>query len=119
MLRQELEAALENIEEFASSQGLNAFAMAFRKAADILHANAPLRDVYHSDLAQGANLPLVAMQLLGAAQAGWVFGGMGSWNDLGFEGGIQDEYIALSDRHFSLLNEAICAASNAGFAHRR
>ena len=68
------------------------------------------------DLARGGRLPLDARQILGAAQAAWVFGGMGSWNDLGFEGHAQDEYTALSDELFSLLNQAICEAANSGFA---
>jgi hypothetical protein len=39
---------------------------------------------------------------------------MGSWNDLGFQGDLQQKYDSLSDRLFVLSNEAICAAVNDG-----
>ena len=55
-------------------------------------------------------MPLEARQLLGAVLAGWVFGGMGSWNDLGFDGEDQEEYTELSDELFTLLNQAIAVA---------
>ncbi|MFF2051356.1 hypothetical protein ACFVU2_07110 [Leifsonia sp. NPDC058194] len=38
---------------------------------------------YNADLAP-ATLPLDARQLLAAAVTAWVFGGVGSWNDIGF-----------------------------------
>jgi hypothetical protein len=57
-------------------------------------------------------MPLEAKQLLASAQAAWVFGGMGSWNDLGFDGNDQQEYTALSDELFLLLNQAIGATVN-------
>lgn len=115
-LRRELEGVLSKIEEFAYQQNLQEFAKWFRRGIDVLHADDPLKEVYHSDLAWGGRLPLDAKQILGAAQAAWVFGGMGSWNDLGFEGRAQDEYTVLSDELFSLLNQAICEAANSGFA---
>ena len=59
-------------------------------------------------------MPLEAKQLLGAVLAAWVFGGMGSWNDLGlFDGNDQQEYTELSDELFVLLNQAISVAVNA------
>ncbi|HKD69271.1 MAG TPA: hypothetical protein VKB84_20690 [Candidatus Binataceae bacterium] len=114
-LRRELENALLRIEGFANQQKLEVFAKSFRCGIELLHADDPLSSVHHSDLARGALLPLEARQILGAAQAAWVFGGMGSWNDLGFEGIALDEYTALSDQLFSLINQAICEAANSGF----
>jgi hypothetical protein len=57
-------------------------------------------------------MSLVAKQLLGAAQHGWVFGAMGSWNDIGFQGQDGEEYLQVSDQLYDLLNRAICAAVN-------
>jgi hypothetical protein len=57
-------------------------------------------------------MPLEAKQLLASAQAAWVFGGMGSWNDLGFDGSDQQEYTALSDELFLLLNQALGVTVN-------
>lgn len=67
---------------------------------------------YHSDLAPTPAIPLEAKQLLAAVQAAWVFGGMGSWNDLGFDGDDQREYDALSGKLFLLINQTLCSAIN-------
>ena len=37
---------------------------------------------------------------------------MGSWNDLGFDGSDQQEYTALSDELFLLLNQALGVTVN-------
>lgn len=113
ILQGELKAALAQITAFAYRQRLEGFANAFQTAEAILSSQAPLSEVYHSDLAPGAQPPLAAKQILGAAQRAWVFGGMGSWNDLGFDGQDQRDYEQLSDNLYALLNEAISAAVNA------
>jgi hypothetical protein len=45
-------------------------------------------------------------QLIEAAFNSWVFGGMGSWDDLAFSGDDQDEYQFLSQD----LYDAICTS---------
>jgi hypothetical protein len=57
--------------------------------------------------------------LLDASQKAWVFGGMGSWNDLGSEGDDQKLYERLSDRLFRAVNEAIEAAATSTFKEGR
>ncbi|MCP4618415.1 MAG: hypothetical protein GY844_18515 [Bradyrhizobium sp.] len=109
-VRRDLEIALKQIETFAGHRKLEPFVTMFRNGARLLASDNPLDGLYHPDM--GPALPLGARQLLGATQAAWVFGGMGSWNDIGFDGADQQEYEQLSDRLFSLLNEAICAAAN-------
>ena len=47
-----------------------------------------------------------ARQLIQAAFASWVFGGMGSWNDLAFNGEDGVQYASLSKQ----LYEAICSS---------
>ena len=111
-LRQDLMIVLSGIEAFAARQKLEYFAGAFRKAAGLLSSDHPLSETYHSDLAPTTAMPLEAKQLLGAVQAAWVFGGMGTWNDLGFDGDDQREYDALSGELFLLLNQALCGAIN-------
>jgi hypothetical protein len=103
---------LSRIAAFATRQRLESFAKAFRAAQDVLLSDEPLSKAYHPDLAPASGISLEAKQLLGAAQVAWVFGGMGSWNDLGFEGQDQQEYSKLSDDLFSLLNQVICGAAN-------
>jgi hypothetical protein len=112
-LRQDLMMILSGIEAFAARQKLEHFAGAFRKATGLLSSDRPLSETYHSDLAPTAAMSLEAKQLLGAVQAAWVFGGMDTWNDLGFDGDDQRESDALSGELFLLLNQALCSAVNA------
>ncbi|MCA6119430.1 hypothetical protein J6524_31835 [Bradyrhizobium sp. WSM 1738] len=111
-LRHDLSIVLAKIEAFAARQKLEHFANAFRNAADKFSSAEPLAETYHSDLAPTPAMPLEARQLLGAVLASWVFGGMGSWNDLGLDGNDQQEYMELSDELFALLNQAIAVAVN-------
>jgi hypothetical protein len=111
-LRQDLMTVLSKIEAFAARQKLEHFAGVFRKARGLLSSDHPLAETYHSDLAPTPAMPLEAKQLLGAVQAAWVFGGMGTWNDLGFDGDDQRESDALSGELFLLLNQALCSAIN-------
>jgi hypothetical protein len=107
-----LEAALSDILEFADEHRLEGFAVYFRDAVRCLSSEDPFAFVHHKDLAPAGILDLSAKRLLAACQAAWVFGGMGSWNDLGFEGAEKTRYERLSDALFGLLNEGICASVN-------
>lgn len=109
---EDLGAALNGIESFAREQAIDGFANAFQLAQKCLASDDPLSLVYHRDIAPRGAIGLSAARLLAAAQAAWVFGGMGSWNDLGFEGDIQKHYEQCSDRLFDLLNESICVGVN-------
>ncbi|HEX8693599.1 MAG TPA: hypothetical protein VF746_14345 [Longimicrobium sp.] len=115
-LVRELADVFGEIGAFAREQGLDGFAGAFDRAVDCLRSDEPRSFGYHADLAPAGVLPLDAERILGAAQAGWVFGGMGSWNDLGFDGAAQARYESLSDRLYSLLNRAAVEAANASAA---
>lgn len=114
-LRKELQVVLSEIASFAEKQQLDGFAKCFRAGLEVLGSENPLAKVYHSDLAPPQTLPLAGEQLLSVAQATWVFGGMGSWNDLGFDGSDQQTYESLSDRLFGLLNQAVVEAANSSF----
>jgi len=111
-IKRDLDAALAEAEAFATAKDLADFAGAFRDARATLTSAAPFSGVYHTDMAPTAGLPLEAKQLLAATQAGWVFGGMGSWNDLSFPGAEGREYDRLSERLFALMVEAIHSAVN-------
>jgi hypothetical protein len=104
--------ALTEIEAFARRNGLDSFADCFAKALLCLTADDPFSVVYHRDLAPHGSLPKSAVRVLAACQAAWVFGAMGSWNDLGFQGNDQNLYDRLSDRLYGLLNDAICVGAN-------
>jgi hypothetical protein len=66
---------------------------------------------YHKDLYPVGTLTDNAESLLKAAMSAWVFGGMGSWNDMSFKGQEQADYEHLSDNLFSILSEAIEASA--------
>lgn len=67
---------------------------------------------YHKDLYVPGSLCKSAEAMLDAAQSAWVFGGMGSWNDMGFDGQEQREYESVSEELFNAVNRALCVAVN-------
>jgi hypothetical protein len=119
-LQTDLRHVLESALAFAERHRLEGFAGCFGKAIECLSADDPFKSVFFKDLAPADLLGSTAKQLLAACQAAWVFGGMGSWNDMGFEGDEQAVYDGISEKLFSLLNECICASTNsaAGAAER-
>lgn len=110
-LKRHLAKNLTEISVFARHHKLDGFAKAFENGLSSLESLSPGADLYHNDMVL-AGMPLTAAQLLSAAQSSWVFGGMGSWNDLGFEGHEQAVYEGLSEELYRLLNEAIVSATN-------
>ena len=69
--------------EFAAAHDLDPWTEWFEDARTALVDPDPAPP-YHPDLVP-SGYPLGARRLLAAATRSWVFGGMGSWNDLGFE----------------------------------
>lgn len=111
-VKKDLLSVLTEIERFANKHDLDGFAKYFRRGLDALSDGSPLDEASCDDLAPRGLLSVEARQLLAASRAAWVFGGMGSWNDLGFEGAEDAIYKTLSDRLFKLLNEASLVAVN-------
>lgn len=64
-------------------------------ALQLLDASIPLPP-FHRDMLPEEGYSLLARQLLATATQAYVFGGMGSWNDIGFEGSLQREYEKVS-----------------------
>jgi hypothetical protein len=111
-LKSSLEEVLQSIAAFADEQKVENFAHAFDSASEHLHSQAPLAGLFNADLAPSGMLSLTAMQLLAAVHQASVFGGMGSWNDLGFEGEAQHRYEELSESLYQLLNRSTAAAAS-------
>ncbi|MBD2801615.1 hypothetical protein ID854_14460 [Xenorhabdus sp. M] len=58
-------------------------------------------------------LPKEYLQLFNCCRSAWVFGGMGSWNDIYFsDKDINQEYHSLSDKLFELIHIALLVVSN-------
>ena len=51
-------------------------------------------------------------RLLAAGQAAWVFGGAGSWNDMGFSGEAGVQYDRLTEDLYEIINTATATAAN-------
>ena len=106
-----LRAALADILTFARAHDTGEFSTCFLTAIESLDgakAGQPLpAELYPPNV-----LSIEAVAVLDAARKAWVFGGMGSWNDMRFEGEIGREYERVSSRLYAALTRAICAAAN-------
>lgn len=100
---------------FLAKHDCGFFTQCFAEALDTLDSAGANLHGYHKDLAPAGYLPQHARTVLDACQKAWVFGEMGSWNDMGFDGADQVEYARVSDQLFQHLNEAISAGSNESF----
>jgi hypothetical protein len=108
-----LERALVAAEDFAQwDRFLSMFASSFVEARDLLAASEPAIP-YHHDLVP-PSWDLGGRRLLAAAGRAWVFGGMGSWNDVYFEeDSARQAYATLSRDLYAAITTAIVAAANA------
>lgn len=112
-VKNNLKQTLTAIAEFAFKQNLQGWGEQFDKAKATLESSSPENSYYHKDLIPLDNYSQTAKQVLFSAGASWVFGGMGSWNDLGFDSKEDNEtYDRLSEQLYSNINEAIIAATN-------
>ena len=112
-IKSRLRQTLAEIADFAFKQDLQDWGERFETAKIILESASPEENYYHKDLIPLDNYSLTAKQVLFSAGSAWVFGGMGSWNDLGFESKEDnDTYDRLSEQLYSDINEAIIATVN-------
>src|SRR4030095_2007332 len=111
--KDKLNQTLVKIADFAFKQNLQYWGEQFDKAKETLESLTPEKDYYHTDLIPLGNYSLTAKQILFSAGSAWVFGGMRSWNDLGFDRKEDNEtYDRLSEQLYSDVNEAIIAGTN-------
>ncbi len=109
----ELRSALTNISAFAQKQGDEYWVNWFRKGLYALDSPTPNNEFYHKDLIPASYYAPNAEQLLFAAAHGWVFAGMGSWNDTGFrETAVQQQYEDLSEQLYRCVIRSLLTAVN-------
>ncbi len=107
-----LRHSLTQIHAFSSRHDYcSGFTACFERALESLDEG--IRKGFHQDLAPEGQLPDASMRIFEACQHAWVFGGMGSWNDIWFEDAEQAEYDRVSEQLFTMINQAIPAAVNA------
>ncbi|MDP9079773.1 MAG: hypothetical protein M3O71_20275 [Bacteroidota bacterium] len=111
--KNELADALLMITAFANKQKLDNWVDVFNRAQKALESDEPSAGFYHTDLVVTENYSLAARQVLFAAGLAWVFGGMGSWNDLGFDTEEENKtYDELSAALYAAINKGVVAAIN-------
>jgi hypothetical protein len=106
-----LESALNRIHAFSANNNCGGFTECFARAIQSLSERTATHG-FHKDLYSPGSLSRASEAMLDAAQSAWVFGGMGSWNDMGFDGEKGQEYEESSDALFIALNDAICVSAN-------
>ena len=112
-VKNKLAHTLDEITDFAYKQNFQYWAEIFEKSRDVLDSVSPEGNYYHNDLIPLDNYSLTAKQILFSAGTAWVFGGMGSWNDLGCSNEEDSEiYEKLSKELYSIIIEAIIAGTN-------
>ncbi len=104
----QLEQALIEIRDFALGLKIPRWPNSFARALAQL-AGEPA-DTHHPDLVPDGLLTPAAENLALACQAAWVFGGMGSWNDI-YETG-DPRYSAVSSALFDAVNQGLVSATN-------
>lgn len=104
--------ALREIHAFSERHDCGGFSDSFSRGISSL--TGAERHGYHQDLSPPGLLPAKALAVLDASQSAWVFGGMGSWNDMGVDGVDGKEYDRVSEQLFQTLTDSICVAANAG-----
>jgi hypothetical protein len=110
---QTLDQALQQAQEFSVRHDLKPWDGVFARARRI-GSGGDGQAAYQSDLFPEAWGRADCRRLADMAQAAWVFGGMGSWNDLGFaHADLQAEYERISKRLFGAILRACVAAANA------
>jgi hypothetical protein len=107
--------SLEAIGRFAERID-SSYAGTFRRALACLDGAEAFQSRYHPDLAPSGFLSRQAERILAACDSGWVFGGMGSWNDGAYCGVHAETGDALSDQLFDALQSGLTAVANSTIA---
>jgi hypothetical protein len=106
-----LREVLKEIAVFAADNGLERWADNFESAASSL---GPTAADHSADLLPETAYGPDARRLLTAAMSGWVFGGMGSWNDTGPANSDEyPRYEELTQQLYDTIMDALVASANA------
>jgi hypothetical protein len=103
-----LKNALKNIRDYAVEEKVgDNWVGIFSRALDILGSDEPSR-AYISELLPETGYGHKTRRILQAASEAWVFGGMGSWNDLCGD----ERYSAVTDALYGSIIDGIITATN-------
>ncbi|MCX6791369.1 MAG: hypothetical protein NTV62_04270 [Candidatus Gribaldobacteria bacterium] len=115
VVEQNLKKALTNIKQFSANQKLDNWIQIFERALMVLDGKEANSDEFNKCFPVEFCTEQF-FQLAGSADIAWVFGGMGSWNDLSFDKPEdQAEYDNLSDElYLSLVLSLVYVTNSAG-----
>lgn len=110
-----LARVLADAAAFARDANLDFWLGWFDSAQEKLRVDEPTFE-YHPDMLPPFIYTDDARRLLSACERAWVFGGMGSWNDLGFvEADLQRRYDTITLELYDAVLDGITAATNQDF----
>lgn len=108
-----LKTALVEASHFARTNDLTSWADWFDDAVRRSEGDVP-EIPYHPDMAPPTAVGAEALRLLAMAGKSWVFGGMGSWNDVWLEDqAARSRFDEVSGRLYKCMLDAFVAATNA------
>jgi hypothetical protein len=109
---QNLKNVLERITDFANVHSPY-WATTFQRALDFLNSDIPYKNENDKLIVPAHLIPIDSLRLLAAAGTAWVFGGMGSWNDLSFKDEmVEKQYDALSEELYASLHDCYACVAN-------
>ncbi len=108
---EDLHATLSAIETYARSQKYDTFAECFARASAALEGRRKDKWPQEAEIVRYSGFDDRQLNVLHAINHAWVFGGMGSWNDLG--GG--PDYDEVSEQLYTALNACIAALGSSTF----
>jgi hypothetical protein len=114
LVKQQLRQNIAEAEAFARRPQVDTgqWAECFCKSLQFLDSPNPVAP-YHPDMLPGTGFDLEARQVMAAAVQAYVFGGMGSWNDMGFaEKDLNKEYQRITKDMYEAVKMSIVMASN-------
>jgi hypothetical protein len=112
-LRHRLKSSLAEIRAFAIKENQTFWAEWFDKALNLIDSSTPYVKDQDKLIIPTDKMDIKNVQLLAGAGSAWCFGGMGSWNDIGFnDKDIQAAYDKLTAALYDIVNESYLAVAN-------
>jgi hypothetical protein len=112
-LRQRLKSKLTDISAFAKKENQTFWSEWFDKALNLLDSSLPYVKDQDKLIMPTDEMDIKSVQLLAGAGSAWCFGGMGSWNDIGFnDKDTQATYDKLTAELYDIVNESYLAVAN-------
>jgi hypothetical protein len=108
----DLRVTLPDIEAYAHQEKLDNFADCFARAHEALEGKSE-KAPWAADIVRYTGFSDRQLDVLEAINHAWVFGGIGSWNDIGGSG--DKRYEDVSERLYNALNDCIAGLANSTF----